>query len=586
LLCVCVCSRETTIKQEGDPSFTVSTGTQMPVKKEKESEAMDPFLSEILRFRPVSDEAAAVVVPQPSPRQAVFQERVLGGFNAIAAGAGINALLYAATNMTPSPKPESDEKKEDICAAANPLTECQPAEDSVGTPNTNSSPPHSVRSDGCVFSDENDDDDDDDDDEEDGRTGAGEEEDDGEYDDDEDDDDEDEGDDVKKVNFSCTAKVEAAPPQTMIAFGGLGKKRPSTTEGVNKKKACPSNECDVKYIAERECDAVDNNSDYHWRKYGEKNSSFKNRKRSYYKCVFPSCPVRKVVVKDASNDCVIKVEHNGKNHNHEPGQFSVRKKKETLVKAESTVKRKSAPANMSTAAAPQKPATKSHPQPAHEQSVKVESMPVTIPPMASVAPFQRLQLPQQPQQQQQQQVQMQMPVQMPCYPPPAPAAATTLNGPNRQLPIPAPIQSTLQPAMAQAGPIPVTMIVPPRASPPPRPRPAAAVVPPPVPPAPAATAHAAMEMKTPKKTVPTKRRSSELKLSPDGFKWRKYGEKTVRGSSGDVRKHYFRCTVKNCEAKRFVVYNKTTQEIEESYCGEHTNHPAQLPPSPPGSSSS
>ena len=46
------------------------------------------------------------------------------------------------------------------------------------------------------------------------------------------------------------------------------------------------------FVAERECDAVDNNAEYRWRKYGEKPSVSKSKKRCYYKCVCPGCPAR------------------------------------------------------------------------------------------------------------------------------------------------------------------------------------------------------------------------------------------------------------------------------------------------------
>ena len=73
------------------------------------------------------------------------------------------------------------------------------------------------------------------------------------------------------------------------AGGARGRRRRAprrTAAGVHRSSRAEG------FVAERECDAVDNNAEYRWRKYGEKPSVSKSKKRCYYKCVCPGCPAR------------------------------------------------------------------------------------------------------------------------------------------------------------------------------------------------------------------------------------------------------------------------------------------------------
>ena len=70
------------------------------------------------------------------------------------------------------------------------------------------------------------------------------------------------------------------------------KKRDGARARVPRPRALPIVKAEEGFVAARECDAVDNNAEYRWRKYGEKPSVSKSKKRCYYKCVSPGCPAR------------------------------------------------------------------------------------------------------------------------------------------------------------------------------------------------------------------------------------------------------------------------------------------------------
>ena len=55
-------------------------------------------------------------------------------------------------------------------------------------------------------------------------------------------------------------------------------------------------------------------------------------------------------------------------------------------------------------------------------------------------------------------------------------------------------------------------------------------------------------------------------IAPDGYQWKKYGQKS---EGRDRLKSYFRCLFPNCEAKRFVSYNKETGQMVSVYFNSH-----------------
>ncbi|MED6170864.1 hypothetical protein PIB30_035251, partial [Stylosanthes scabra] len=61
----------------------------------------------------------------------------------------------------------------------------------------------------------------------------------------------------------------------------------------------------------------------------------------------------------------------------------------------------------------------------------------------------------------------------------------------------------------------------------------------------------------------------------DGYNWRKYGEKEVKG--GENPRYYYRCTQPNCTMKKKVGRNSNGDVIEVIYKGSH-NHPKPWKP--------
>lgn len=72
------------------------------------------------------------------------------------------------------------------------------------------------------------------------------------------------------------------------------------------------------------------------------------------------------------------------------------------------------------------------------------------------------------------------------------------------------------------------------------------------------------------------RKSSRIpdKVSQDGYNWRKYGQKLVKGN--EFVRSYYRCTHPNCPAKRQVERSQGGQITDTVYLGKH-EHPKPQP---------
>lgn len=85
----------------------------------------------------------------------------------------------------------------------------------------------------------------------------------------------------------------------------------------------------------------------------------------------------------------------------------------------------------------------------------------------------------------------------------------------------------------------------------------------------------------------TVKKPTGSRLSFDGYNWRKYGQKKVKGS--EFPRSYYKCTHPNCTAKRKVETTVNGQIVEVVYSDEH-NHPkphsTSTPPWKPLSSTS
>jgi hypothetical protein len=95
----------------------------------------------------------------------------------------------------------------------------------------------------------------------------------------------------------------------------------------------------------------------------------------------------------------------------------------------------------------------------------------------------------------------------------------------------------------------------------------------------------AMEVDTEEQPVPCVRKPlGSLKncVSYDGYSWRKYGQKKVKGS--EFPRSYYKCTHPSCSVKRKVETTIDGQIAEIVYSGEH-NHPKPHPLRKPSSSS-
>lgn len=65
------------------------------------------------------------------------------------------------------------------------------------------------------------------------------------------------------------------------------------------------------------------------------------------------------------------------------------------------------------------------------------------------------------------------------------------------------------------------------------------------------------------------------KLVPvvDGYKWRKYGQKQVKGQK--YPRNYYKCTFPDCSVKKFVEYGEDGRE-RVTYKGDHIHDPSHI----------
>lgn len=64
------------------------------------------------------------------------------------------------------------------------------------------------------------------------------------------------------------------------------------------------------------------------------------------------------------------------------------------------------------------------------------------------------------------------------------------------------------------------------------------------------------------------------KPADDGYNWRKYGQKQVKGS--EYPRSYYKCTHQNCPVKKKVERSQDGQVTEIIYKGQHNHPPPQL----------
>lgn len=64
------------------------------------------------------------------------------------------------------------------------------------------------------------------------------------------------------------------------------------------------------------------------------------------------------------------------------------------------------------------------------------------------------------------------------------------------------------------------------------------------------------------------------KPADDGYNWRKYGQKQVKGS--EYPRSYYKCTHQNCPVKKKVERSHDGQVTEIIYKGQHNHQPPQL----------
>ncbi|XP_019417526.1 PREDICTED: probable WRKY transcription factor 32 isoform X1 [Lupinus angustifolius] len=82
-----------------------------------------------------------------------------------------------------------------------------------------------------------------------------------------------------------------------------------------------------------------------------------------------------------------------------------------------------------------------------------------------------------------------------------------------------------------------------------------------------------VERKTPKggKTSPSV--SAARTSAPDGYNWRKYGQKQVKSPTGS--RSYYRCTHSDCSAKKIEFCDHSGQVISVVYKSQHSHDPPQ-----------
>lgn len=75
-----------------------------------------------------------------------------------------------------------------------------------------------------------------------------------------------------------------------------------------------------RHTVETETEADNIDDGYRWRKYGQKNVKGNSNPRSYYKCTFSGCTVRKQVERSGKDPRILITTYEGK-HNHDPPQI-------------------------------------------------------------------------------------------------------------------------------------------------------------------------------------------------------------------------------------------------------------------------
>eukprot|EP01089_Gocevia_fonbrunei_P013639 TRINITY_DN3531_c0_g1_i2.p1 TRINITY_DN3531_c0_g1~~TRINITY_DN3531_c0_g1_i2.p1 ORF type:complete len:159 (+),score=25.67 TRINITY_DN3531_c0_g1_i2:84-560(+) len=78
--------------------------------------------------------------------------------------------------------------------------------------------------------------------------------------------------------------------------------------------------------------------------------------------------------------------------------------------------------------------------------------------------------------------------------------------------------------------------------------------------------------------TPKKGKKEVVECAPedDGYRWRKYGRKSVKGSQ--FPRSYYKCTHSGCQVKKQVetVMDNGQPEVRTTYKGEHNHEPPQV----------
>lgn len=120
-----------------------------------------------------------------------------------------------------------------------------------------------------------------------------------------------------RANHSSSAKTEAVVQQKNAS--------PPDLENSNNKSAeVPESGKSAAYVATDK----PANDGYNWRKYGQKHVKASEFPRSYYKCTYPNCPVKKKVERSLDG-CVSEITYKGQ-HSHDP-PIPTKREKESLV---------------------------------------------------------------------------------------------------------------------------------------------------------------------------------------------------------------------------------------------------------------
>lgn len=128
-------------------------------------------------------------------------------------------------------------------------------------------------------------------------------------------------------NYSSSATAVAPSMsqfQSLTSNAAANKQIPPTLDPNIAKESSDVSLSDQR--SEPACFAVDKPADdgYNWRKYGQKQVKGSEYPRSYYKCTHPNCPVKKKVERSLDGQ-VTEIIYKGQ-HNHQPPQASKRSK--------------------------------------------------------------------------------------------------------------------------------------------------------------------------------------------------------------------------------------------------------------------